>query len=223
MSDRPVFLYAAAYSGIADAEADFEAVFELHDAGVIGTFDAAVIEKSGGKVHVHKTEKPTQHGAWTGIGVGALVGILFPPSIIAAAAVGGVAGGVAGHLWKGMSRGDLKDLGEMLDDLRGAIWSELTAREPIGVYRRNLQRGYIERMGWLMTSDLSVVFAFGAIGDFFTRVDVSQSDIRAFVRGELDTLKREIQRRLTTGPDRVTRLHLQDVIVRIDDILDPSD
>jgi hypothetical protein len=118
---------------------------------------------------------------------------------------------------------DSYDLGEMLDDLRNAIWSELTTRDPIGVYRRNLQRGYIERMEWLMTSDLSVVFAFGAIGDFFTRVDVSQSDIRAFVRGELDTLKREIQRRLTTGPDRVTRLHLKDVIVRIDDILDPND
>jgi hypothetical protein len=119
--------------------------------------------------------------------------------------------------------GDSYDLGEMLDDLRGAIWSELTARDPIGVYRRNLQRGYIERMEWLMTSDLSIVFAFGAVGDFFTRVDVSQSDIRAFVRGELEALKREIQRRLTTGPDRVTRLHLQDAIVRIDDILDPSD
>ena len=30
MSDRPVFLYAAIYDDIADAEADYEAVFELH-------------------------------------------------------------------------------------------------------------------------------------------------------------------------------------------------
>ncbi len=116
MSDRPVFLYAAAYETIADAEADFEGVLELHAAGAIGTFDAAVIEKGAdGKVHVHKVEKPTQHGAWTGIGVGAVVGLLFPPSLLGAAAVGGVAGGVTGHLWKGMSRGDLKDLGETLD------------------------------------------------------------------------------------------------------------
>jgi len=122
VSDNPVFLYVATYGTIDDAEADFEAVLDLHAVGAIGTFDAAVIEKSDdGKVHVHKTEKPTQHGAWTGIGVGALVGILFPPSIIGAAAVGGVAGGVTGHLWKGMSRGDLKDLGEMLDEGQGAI------------------------------------------------------------------------------------------------------
>jgi uncharacterized membrane protein len=122
MSDNPVFLYAAAYDTIDDAEADFEAVLDLHAVGAIGTFDAAVIEKDDeGKVHVHKTEKPTQHGAWTGIGVGALVGILFPPSIIGAAAVGGVVGGVTGHLWKGMSRGDLKDVGELLDVGQGGI------------------------------------------------------------------------------------------------------
>lgn len=121
MADRPVFLYAAAYDSIDAADADFEAVFDLHAAGAIGTFDAAVIEKSDGKVHVHKTEKPTQHGAWTGIGVGAVLGILFPPSIIGTAVVGGVVGGVTGHLWKGMSRGDLKDLGETLDEGQAAI------------------------------------------------------------------------------------------------------
>ncbi len=69
MSDRPVFLYAAVYDEIADAEADYEAVFDLHDAGAIGTFDSAVIRKEDdGKVRVTKTEKPTQHGAWTGAG-----------------------------------------------------------------------------------------------------------------------------------------------------------
>ncbi|MGE5407114.1 MAG: DUF1269 domain-containing protein [Syntrophothermus sp.] len=121
MADKPVFLYAAVYDEIADAEADYEAVFDLHAAGVIGTFDAAVIEKEEGKVRVHKTEKPTQHGAWTGIAVGAIAGILFPPSIIGGAIVGGAAGGVVGHLWRGMSRSDLKDLGEDLDEGAAAL------------------------------------------------------------------------------------------------------
>ena len=122
MSDRPVFLYAAIYDDADVAEADYETVFEAHAAGLIGTFDSAVIMKSDdGKVHVSKTEKPTQHGAWGGIGVGAIVGILFPPSLIASAAVGGVIGGVGAHLFRGMSRGDLKDLGEGLDDGQAAI------------------------------------------------------------------------------------------------------
>ena len=80
-----------------------------------------MIEKVDGKVHVHKTEKPTQHGAWTGIAVGAVAGILFPPSILGTALAGGLAGGVVGHLWKGMSRSDLKELGEALDDGNAAL------------------------------------------------------------------------------------------------------
>jgi uncharacterized membrane protein len=121
MADKPVFLYAAVYDDVGDAEADYEVVFDLHAAGAIGTFDSAVIEKEGDKVRVHKTEKPTQHGAWTGIAVGAIAGILFPPSIIGGAIVGGAAGGVAGHLWRGMSRGDLKELGEALDEGQAAV------------------------------------------------------------------------------------------------------
>jgi uncharacterized membrane protein len=122
MADRPVFLYAAVYDDVTDAKSDYEAVFDLHAAGAIGTFDAAVIEKpADGEVHVHKTEKPTQHGAWTGIAVGAVAGILFPPSIIGTAIVGGAAGGLIGHLWRGMSRGDLKDLGEALDEGDAAV------------------------------------------------------------------------------------------------------
>jgi uncharacterized membrane protein len=122
MSDRPVFLYAAIYDEIADAEADYEAVFDLHAAGVIGTFDSAVIRKEDdGKVRVTKTEKPTQHGAWTGAGVGALVGLVFPPALIGSAIVGAGAGGLVGHLRKGISRGDLKDLGDELEAGTAAV------------------------------------------------------------------------------------------------------
>jgi uncharacterized membrane protein len=122
MSDRPVFIYAALYDDIADAEADYEAVFDLHALGAIGTFDSAVIRKDDdGKVHVTKTEKPTQHGAWTGAGVGAVVGILFPPALIGSAVVGATAGGLIGHLRGGVSRGDLKDLGDELEVGKAAV------------------------------------------------------------------------------------------------------
>ena len=122
MSDRPVFLYAAIYGDIADAEADYEAVFDLHALGAIGTFDSAVIRKEDdGKVRVTKTEKPTQHGAWTGAAVGALVGIVFPPSLIGTAVVGAGAGGLVGHLRKGISRGDLKELGDELEAGTAAV------------------------------------------------------------------------------------------------------
>ena len=122
MADRPVFIYAATYADLDDAEADYGGLLELHEADLVGTYDVAVINKDAeGKVHVEKHEKPTQHGAWTGIGVGAVVGLLFPPSIIGAAAVGGLAGGVIGHLARGMNRGDMKELGDLLDDGQAAL------------------------------------------------------------------------------------------------------
>jgi uncharacterized membrane protein len=122
MADEPVFVYVAAYDSESDARADYDVLRELHASGVVGTYDAAVVIKDEeGKVHVHKHEKPTQHGAWTGIGVGALVGILFPPSIIGSAVVAGTAGGLVGHFWRGMSRADVKELGEALDDGEAAL------------------------------------------------------------------------------------------------------
>jgi uncharacterized membrane protein len=46
---------------------------------------------------------------------GAAVGIIFPPAVLASAAVGGVVGGVSGHLAKGMSRSEAKELGDFID------------------------------------------------------------------------------------------------------------
>ena len=74
-----------------------------------------------GKVHANKDEMATRHGAWGGIAAGALVGILFPPSIIGTAVVGGVVGGVSGHLWRGLSRSDVKELGEVIDEGEAAL------------------------------------------------------------------------------------------------------
>jgi hypothetical protein len=111
-------------------------------------------------------------------------------------------------------------LGEMLGDLRGAVWSELRSGTTIGVYRRNLQRGYLERMEYLMTESPTVP---AAARSFITAVNVPQSDIRPYVRGELETLKREIGTALNRRLDSATRLHLLDAQARIEEILNPKD
>ena len=122
MSDETVFLLIATYSDPAGAEEDYEAIKELHKEKVIGTYDAAVITKGeNGKVHIHKREKPTQHGAWGGLAVGAVLGLLFPPGLIVGAAAGGLIGGVIGHFWRGMSRKDVLELGEVIDDGEAAL------------------------------------------------------------------------------------------------------
>jgi uncharacterized membrane protein len=117
-----VFIYIGTYPSEAAARADYDVVKDLHAVGAVGTYDAAVVTKDdAGKVHENKDEMATRHGAWGGAAVGALIGLLFPPAIIASAAVGAAVGGVSGHLWRGMSRADVKELGELIDDGQAAL------------------------------------------------------------------------------------------------------
>ncbi len=117
-----VFIFVGTYPSKADAKADYEVVKDLHAGGVVGTYDAALVTKDeDGKVHVNKDEMATRHGAWGGAAAGALVGILFPPSIIGSAVVGAAVGGVGGHLWRGMSRSDVKEFGEIIDEGEAAL------------------------------------------------------------------------------------------------------
>ncbi len=117
-----VFVYIGTYPSEVSARADYDIVKDLHAAGAVGTYDAAVVTKDAdGKVHVNKDETATRHGAWGGAAVGAVVGILFPPAVIGAAAVGAAVGGVSGHLWKGMSRADVKEFGDIIDAGQAAL------------------------------------------------------------------------------------------------------
>jgi len=111
----------------------------------------------------------------------------------------------------------------MLDDLREGIWSELDGGASIDIYRRNLQRSYLDRMHYLMTEDVPNIPP--QFSDFFgiTPVNVENSDIRPMVREQLTILEDDINQALRRTDDRKTELHLNDALTRIDDILDPED
>jgi uncharacterized membrane protein len=123
VSDNPMFLYAGEYESVDDAKADLKVLKELHREYVVGTYDAAVVTKDEeGKVKiVDKIEKPTQHGGWAGMAVGAAMGLIFPPSILVGGLLGAGAGALIGHVRSGMSNSDLKEVGEMLDDSEAAL------------------------------------------------------------------------------------------------------
>jgi len=120
--------YVGVYPSVADAEEDYQLVKELHqELGLIDAYDAAVIERrSDGKVKItSKHETPTRVGGVLGGGVGLATGLvvaLFPfaaigGGLLAATTAGGaVLGAVTGHAAGGMSRHDLKELGEHLDE-----------------------------------------------------------------------------------------------------------
>ncbi|PTM08632.1 MAG: zinc-dependent metalloprotease [Bacteroidetes bacterium] len=103
----------------------------------------------------------------------------------------------------------------MMEDLRKGIWSEVNLTKNVDVYRRNLQRAYIDRMAYLMTEEMNAQRS----DQFF---DVSQSDIRALVRGELNTLKQQVDSATNREVDTVTNYHYNDIVKRIEAILDPK-
>ncbi len=123
-----LFVYSGVYGDVEDALADYDAVHALHtEAGLIDAYDAAVVERNAdGKVKiVKKHETPTRVGGVLGGGVGLATGLviaLFPAAaiggglLVAAGGGGALLGSLAGHAAAGMSRSDLKELGEGLDN-----------------------------------------------------------------------------------------------------------
>src|SRR3989440_3667490 len=127
MAIDTLIAYVGVYDSVADAEADYQLVKELHtEAGLIDGYDAAVVEHNdaGQTKIVKKHETPTRVGGVLGGGLGLATGVvvaLFPfaaigGGLLATSAAGGAAlGALAGHAVAGMSRNDLKELGESLD------------------------------------------------------------------------------------------------------------
>jgi uncharacterized membrane protein len=117
-----VFIYIGTYPDKAAAEADYEVVEDFHALGLVGTYDVGVVTKDEeGKVHLHEHESAAKSGGWGGAVVGALVGIVFPPAIPATVLAGAAVGAAIGHLSRGLSRSDVKELGDLIDQGEAAL------------------------------------------------------------------------------------------------------
>jgi len=116
---------------------------------------------------------------------------------------------------------DAYSLYDMMKDVRKGLFSELRTGKSIDIYRRNLQRAYIDRLDFIMNneqrSNIPPQFR-RQFGD--TQVNVSQSDIRAVVRAELKALNSTLKS--ARGRDAMSRVHIADAIERVNLILDPK-
>ena len=121
-------------------------------------------------------------------------------------------------------------LPEMLDDLRTGLWAELSAGEDVDTYRRNLQRAYVDRIEYLITEAESETFDLPTGGNLRVQNDedppltaelhVDHSDMRPVMREQLRLLADEMEDAETTELDRMTRVHLEDSLDRIEKILE---
>lgn len=121
--NKPMFLYAGIYDDVESAEADYAAIKALHSADIIGSYDAAVVNhQPDGSVEVHKTEKPTRRGGWVGLAAGAAIAVATPVAMPMLVAAGGAGlGAWIGHVARGISRRDVHELGETLDEGSAAL------------------------------------------------------------------------------------------------------
>lgn len=124
MSDVPVELVVAAFTDEKGAEKALETLKQAKKEKLIYIRDAAVITcDANNKVHIKETAD-MRGGKGAGIGalVGGAVGLIFPPSILASAAVGAVVGGLGAKLHDAGFRDEqLKEIGASLKPGTSAI------------------------------------------------------------------------------------------------------
>src|SRR5664279_3744814 len=118
MTDNQVQLFVAAFDNEAQAGLALKDFRAMDREGSIDLIDAVVVvHGTDGKVRFEETADPSgKKLGKRGAIAGGLVGLIFPPSIIAGAIVGGVGGGIWGKIRdKGFKDDDIKAIGESLD------------------------------------------------------------------------------------------------------------
>jgi len=125
MSENPISVIAAFYGNETKASDVLAQLKQMDKDGTIDIMDAAVVvkEADGRRVKIKETAELTpRKGALGGAVAGGIVGIIFPPSILAMGAIGAAAGAALGHFTdQGFKNNLLKEIGENLPPGGSAI------------------------------------------------------------------------------------------------------
>ena len=112
---------------------------------------------------------------------------------------------------------------DLFSDMKKGIWSELPTRKTIDVYRRNLQKSYVNVLSNLLyPAQVTVSLGGGGGFNLAPAVNTDKSDIKSLVRAHLTTLRAEVNAAAAAMTDPMSKYHLQDVSKRIDDALNPK-
>ena len=109
-------------------------------------------------------------------------------------------------------------LSQMMNDLKKGLWKELYKKEKIDIYRRNLQRSYINRLGYLMKNQQEI--RSGSYwSSYTTPIKVDVSDIRSITMSILVDLKKDLLKYHKKYSDKNLKAHLNYCIELINNAL----
>jgi hypothetical protein len=115
-------------------------------------------------------------------------------------------------------------LNDLLSDLKQNVFTELTTKKPIDIYRRNLQKAYIERLGNIINPPSmqggTITITFGNAPA--PMVDTKKTDILSYLKGHARELKAAVNAAAAGTADKATKYHLQDLSDRLKKMLDPK-
>jgi Met-zincin/Domain of unknown function (DUF5117)/Domain of unknown function (DUF5118) len=111
---------------------------------------------------------------------------------------------------------------DLLAGLKQSVFTELAARKPIDIYRRNLQKTYVERLGSIINPPAAAGFTISFGGAPAPVVDTKKSDILSYLKGHARELKALADAAAATATDKASKYHLQDLSDRLRKILDPK-
>ena len=124
-----------------------------------------------------------------------------------------------------MASKDNYSVNELITDLNKGIFSELKSKNSIDMYRRNIQKVYIDKMIDLLKPGNTTVRSVpvGVTYGFNTRtVNLAETDLPSIARGQLISLKNDLKMSSARMTDRMSKYHVLDLISRINEALNPK-
>jgi hypothetical protein len=109
---------------------------------------------------------------------------------------------------------------ELLNDVQAGLFSELSSKKAIDMYRRGLQKAYVDRLNNMLNPppSTSLTVSFGGSSP----LNVSRTDLPAIARAQLTKLRAQVAAAIPATTDAMSKIHLQDLQEKIKRALDPN-
>ncbi|WP_316785397.1 zinc-dependent metalloprotease [Pedobacter frigiditerrae] len=113
---------------------------------------------------------------------------------------------------------------DLFTDLNGAVFTELKSSSAIDVYRRNLQKSYVDKLIAIVNPPAPAAATQAPTGGRGSAapsgLSNSQSDVMSVVKGQLRDLDASIKGAASSQADSLSKYHLLDLADRIESALD---